>query len=69
MNRSVFALFLGVCLALSASLAFWFFPAFEKKDSVNGFDQLLADYRGYGLPLPPENAKLVRFESGGRYIL
>ena len=35
----------------------------------NGFDQLLADYRGYGLPLPPEDAKLVRFESGGRYIL
>ena len=23
----------------------------------------------YGLPLPPEDAKLVRFESGGRYIL
>src|SRR5205807_7141528 len=34
-----------------------------------GFDQLLADYRGYGLPLPPKNAKLVRFEAGGRYIL
>ena len=35
----------------------------------NSLDQLLADYRGYGLPLPPEDAKLVRFESGGRYIL
>jgi hypothetical protein len=35
----------------------------------NGLDQLLADYRGYGLPLPPADAKLVRFESGGRYIL
>jgi hypothetical protein len=35
----------------------------------NGLDQLLADYRGYGLPLPPGDAKLVRFESGGRYIL
>src|SRR5262249_470140 len=34
-----------------------------------GFDQLLADYRDYGLPLPPKDAKLVRFESGGRYIL
>jgi len=35
----------------------------------NGFDSLLADYRGYGLPLPPKDAKLVKFESGGRYIL
>ena len=35
----------------------------------NSFDQLLADYQGYGLPLPPEDVKLVRFESGGRYIL
>jgi hypothetical protein len=35
----------------------------------NSFEQLLADYRGYGLPLPPEDAKLVKFESGGRYIL
>jgi hypothetical protein len=34
-----------------------------------GLDQLLTDYRGYGLPLPPEEAKLVRFESGGRYYL
>ncbi len=34
-----------------------------------GFDQLLEDYRGYGLPIPPADAKLVRFESGGRYIL
>jgi hypothetical protein len=32
-------------------------------------DQLLADYQAYGLPLPPKDAKLVRFESGGRYIL
>ncbi len=38
-------------------------------DIENGLDQLLAGYRGYGLPLPPKNAKLVRFESGGRYIL
>jgi hypothetical protein len=35
----------------------------------SGLDQLLLDYRGYGLPLPPDDAKLVRFESGGRYIL
>jgi hypothetical protein len=35
----------------------------------NSLDQLLADYRGYGLPLPPKDAKLVRFESGGRYVL
>jgi hypothetical protein len=34
----------------------------------NGFDQLLADYRDYGLPLPPKDAKLVRFESGGRHV-
>jgi hypothetical protein len=32
------------------------------------FDQLLADYLGYGLPLPPKDARLVRFESGGRYV-
>ncbi len=31
----------------------------------NSLDQLLVDYRAYGLPLPPANAKLVRFESGG----
>jgi hypothetical protein len=35
----------------------------------NSLDQLLADYRAYGLPLPPDHAKLVRFESGGRHIL
>jgi hypothetical protein len=35
----------------------------------NGFDQLLADYRAYGLPLPPPGSQLIRFESGGRYIL
>jgi hypothetical protein len=35
----------------------------------SGLDQLLLDYRGYGLPVPPDEAKLVRFESGGRYIL
>ena len=35
----------------------------------NGLDQLLTDYRGYGLPLPAQDAKLVRFESGGRYVL
>lgn len=31
----------------------------------NSLDQLLADYRTYGLPLPPEDARLVRFVSGG----
>jgi hypothetical protein len=36
------------------------------EDSLGG---LLAYYRDLGLPLPPEDAKLVRFESGGRYIL
>jgi hypothetical protein len=35
----------------------------------NSFAQYLADYRAYGLPLPPKNATLVRFESGGRSIL
>lgn len=35
----------------------------------NGFDQLLADYRGYGLPLPPKDAKLVKFVSGGGGIV
>jgi hypothetical protein len=35
----------------------------------NSIDQLLVDYQGYGLPLPPDHAKLVRFESGGRHIL
>jgi hypothetical protein len=28
----------------------------------NGMDQLLVDYRTYGLPLPPAHAKLVRFQ-------
>jgi hypothetical protein len=31
----------------------------------NGIDSLLALYRDYGLPLPPEDAKLVWFEGGG----
>jgi hypothetical protein len=35
----------------------------------NSFGQLLTDYRSYDLPLPPEKAELVRFESGGRYVL
>jgi hypothetical protein len=35
----------------------------------NSLDQLLADYRAYGLPLPPADARLVRFESGGRGIV
>jgi len=30
----------------------------------NSLDSLLADYRGYGLPLPPKDAKLVRFKVG-----
>jgi hypothetical protein len=34
----------------------------------NSLDTLLADYRGYGLPLPPDDAKLVRFEYGGQYV-
>ena len=38
------------------------------KTIENGFDQLLADYRAYGLPLPPGNAKLVRFEPGGGFF-
>ena len=28
----------------------------------NGLDQLLADYRAFGLPLPPINASIVRFQ-------
>jgi hypothetical protein len=32
-------------------------------------DQLVEDYRGYGLPFPPKDAKLVKYESGGRYIV
>jgi hypothetical protein len=35
----------------------------------NSLYQLLADYRGYGLPLPPDDAKLVRFESGGSTVI
>jgi hypothetical protein len=31
----------------------------------NGLEQLLEDYKSYGLPLPPKDAPLVRFESGG----
>src|SRR5439155_2822768 len=41
-------------------------PIAEKESSL---DQLLADYRAYGLPLPPDRAKLVRFESGRRQVL
>ena len=29
----------------------------------NSLEQLLEDYRAYGLPLPPKDAPLVRFES------
>src|SRR5215831_14592627 len=35
----------------------------EKID--NGLEQLLEDYKSYGLPLPPKDAPLVRFTSGG----
>src|SRR5207248_4057880 len=31
----------------------------------NSLEQLLEDYRAYGLPLPPKDAPLVRFVSGG----
>jgi hypothetical protein len=34
----------------------------------NSLGGLLADYRAYGLPLPPADARLVRFESGGGSI-
>jgi hypothetical protein len=35
----------------------------------NGLDQLLEDYRGYGLPLPPAEAPLVKFENDiGSYL-
>jgi len=39
------------------------------KSIEKSFDQLLADYGQYDLPLPPESAKLVRFESGGRAVV
>jgi len=35
----------------------------------NSLESLLADCKSYGLPLPPADAKLVKYESGGRYIL
>ncbi|HYV38952.1 MAG TPA: hypothetical protein VE988_24925 [Gemmataceae bacterium] len=35
----------------------------------NSLDQLLVDYRDYGMPMPSKDAKLVKFESGGRYIV
>jgi hypothetical protein len=35
----------------------------------NSLDQLLEDYLAYGLPLPPKDAKLVRFESCERYMI
>jgi hypothetical protein len=31
----------------------------------NSLEQLLIDYRALGLPLPPKDAKLVRYEAGG----
>jgi hypothetical protein len=31
-------------------------------------DELLATYRGWGLPLPPVEAQLVRFDSGGSIV-
>jgi hypothetical protein len=31
----------------------------------NSLEQLLQDYKSYGLPLPPKDAPLVRFRSGG----
>lgn len=36
-------------------------------DSV--FDDLLKEYRALGLPLPPEDAKLVRYDAGGGGII
>jgi hypothetical protein len=36
---------------------------------ASDLDQLLTGYKGYGLPLPPDDANLVRFESGGRYFI
>jgi hypothetical protein len=39
----------------------------EKID--NGLEQLLEDYKSYGLPLPPKDAPLVRFQSGGGFLL
>ena len=35
----------------------------------NSLDQLLAEYRRYKLPLPPKDALLVRFESGGHTVI
>jgi hypothetical protein len=35
----------------------------------NTLEYSLAEYRRYGLPLPPADAPLVRFESGGRHVL
>ena len=35
----------------------------------NSLDQLLADYHRFGLPLPPEDAPLVRFEERPSYML
>jgi hypothetical protein len=35
----------------------------------NSPDALLASYRGYGLPLPPAGARLVRYKAGGGSIV
>jgi hypothetical protein len=37
--------------------------------TANDLEQLLAQYRDFGLPLVPDGAKLVRFELTDRYIL
>lgn len=35
----------------------------------NSLEQLLEDYKAYGLPLPPKDAPLVRFASGGGHMV
>jgi hypothetical protein len=37
--------------------------------AVAALDPLLAEYRAHGLPLPPRGAKLVRYQSGGEFLL
>src|SRR5262245_54428794 len=62
-------MFARCAIALLASVWLWCgFGGFAAEPAPS-LDELLKEYRALGLPLPPKEAKLVRYEAGGGGIV
>ena len=70
MNNLVRFLIVAALILLVAQQGYCQHGQLERRggQAEPSMDELLADYRAYGLPLPPADAKLVQFECGSGSI-